>query len=94
METGKRPQTKEQRQKQVITRLKNNLKKKDKEIEKWKLKYNTEVSDLKEKLEKALLYIEELQMIVFRKKKKDEEKEREDDDNFFNYFELRNYSLI
>jgi transposase len=64
--------TTEQRQNQVISRLKNEnvflrleLKKRDEEID-----------VLKEKLEKALLYIEELQKYVFRGKKKDD-----DDDN-------------
>ncbi|MEA2036708.1 MAG: IS66 family transposase [Nanoarchaeota archaeon] len=78
METGKRPQTKEQRQKQVITRLKNENKKIREKYTKLSEKYDKDVGELKEKLEKALLYIEELQMIVFRKKKKD----IDDDDDF------------
>jgi len=63
---GKRKQTIEQRQKQVISRLKNEnaflrieLKKRD-----------TQIADLTEKLEKALLHIEELQKYIFRGKKK------------------------
>ena len=75
METGKRPQTKEQRQKQIISRLKNRIKKQDKIIAKQAI----EIVDLKEKLEKALTYIDELQLIVFGKKKK---KDNGDDDDF------------
>lgn len=63
---GKRKQTIEQRQNQVISRLKNEnaflraeLKKRDERI-----------VFLEEKLEKALLHIEELQKYVFRGKKK------------------------
>ena len=78
METGKRPQTKEQRQKQVITRLKNENKKTREKYKELSIKYDKDVGELKERLEKALLYIEELQMIVFRKKKKD----IDDDDDF------------
>jgi len=66
--------TTEQRQKQVISRLKNEnaflrleLKKRDEEI-----------VVLKEKLEKALLYIEELQKYVFRGKKKDDDNDSSD----------------
>ena len=66
METGKRPQTTEQRQRQVITRLKNenhNLR--------IKIKLLTDENlILKQKLEKAILQIEELQQMVFGKKKK------------------------
>ena len=58
--------TTEQRQNQVISRLKNEnaflrieLKKRD-----------AQIADLSEKLEKALLHIEELQKYVFRGKKK------------------------
>ena len=73
---SKRKQTKEQRQKQVISRLTNEnaflrveIKKRDKRID-----------VLEEKLEKALLYIEELQKYVFRGKKKNKDKDNDDDD--------------
>lgn len=77
METGKRPQTKEQRQKQVITRLKN---------ENFKLrvrvaKLESENRDLREKLEKAMLYIEQLQKAVFRGRKKQDIDDEDDDDD-------------
>jgi len=72
---GKRKQTIEQRQKQVISRLTN---------ENSKLRERVRVleeenRDFKEKLEKAMLYIEELQKYVFRGK--DKNKENDDEDN-------------
>ncbi len=74
METGKRPQTIEQRQKQVIARLKN---------ENQKLRERISVLEeenliLKQKLEKALLLIEELQRAVFGKKKKKQDNDKND----------------
>lgn len=70
--------TTEQRQKQVISRLIN-------ENAKLRLKYKEDITEcnekiaiLEEKLEKALLYIEELQKHVFRGKKKNDD---EDNDN-------------
>lgn len=71
-ETGKRPQTPEQRQKQVASKYKN---KKD-ELEKKVKILEEENADLSNKLEKALLMIEELQRCVFRGKKKNEEDDK------------------
>lgn len=70
--------TTEQRQKQVISRLKNeNAKLRQKMVEK-----DEKIFELEEKLEKTLLYIEELQKYVFRgKKKKDDEDDKSDDEN-------------
>ena len=68
----KRKQTIEQRQKQVISKLKNE----NAELRIKLKKSNAKITILEEKLEKALLYIEELQKYVFRGKKKDK-----DDDN-------------
>ena len=73
---GKRKQTTEQRQKQVISRLTN-----DNARLRMDLKKNNEkIILLEEKLEKALLYIEELQKYVFRGKKKDEDDDDDDDE--------------
>lgn len=81
MEKGKRPQTKEQRQKQVITRLKNENSKLRIEFKVAVAKLESENKDLREKLEKAMLFIEQLQKIVFRgKKKHDKDNEYDDDD--------------
>lgn len=74
---GKRKQTIEQRQKQVISRLTNENAKLRIELE----KSNEKIIFLEEKLEKALLYIEELQKYVFRGKKKDEDDDGEDNDD-------------
>lgn len=75
---NKRKQTIEQRQKQVISRLKN---------ENARLRDRVTVLEqenefLKEKLETALLHIEELQKYVFRgkKKKDDDEEDKKDND--------------
>lgn len=73
----KRKQTIEQRQKQVISRLKN-----ENTLLRKKLKERDETIDvLSEKLEKALLCIEELQKYVFRGKKKDEDNDKKNDDD-------------
>ena len=74
---GKRKQTIEQRQKQVISRLTNENAKLRIELE----KSNEKIIFLEEKLEKALLYVEELQKYVFRGKKKDEDDDGEDNDD-------------
>lgn len=79
METGKRPQTIEQRQKQVIARLKNENAKLRVRV----AKLEAENKELREKLEKALLYIEQLQQAVFRKKRRgdDDDEDGNDDEN-------------
>ncbi len=68
---SKRKQTIEQRQKQVISRLTNENSRLRERIK----VLGGENRDFKEKLEKAMLHIEELQKYVFRGKNKD------DDDN-------------
>lgn len=73
----KRKQTIEQRQKQVISRLKNENSKLREHVDILK----EENRDFKEKLEKAMLYIEELQKYVFRGKKKDDNKKDDNDKN-------------
>ncbi|TSC56435.1 MAG: hypothetical protein G01um101418_358 [Parcubacteria group bacterium Gr01-1014_18] len=74
METGKRGiQTIEQRQRQVIIRLTNENRKLRERV----VILEAENKFLKEKLEKAMLYIEELQRVVFRKKHK--QKGKDDD---------------
>ncbi|HBH45992.1 MAG: hypothetical protein A2445_00900 [Candidatus Jacksonbacteria bacterium RIFOXYC2_FULL_44_29] len=78
METGKRPQTIEQRQKQVITRLKNE----NYELRKKVAVLEEENRLLKLKLEKAFLLIEELQRMVFGKGKNKQDKNDKDDDHF------------
>lgn len=60
----------EDRQKQLISRLKNENSKLREENKELKIT----VANLSEKLEKSLLYIEELQKYVFRGKKKDDDK--------------------
>jgi len=73
METGKRPQTNEQRQKQVISRLKNENAKLRADLQGALLEIkrrDKKITVLEEKLEKTCLYIEELQKYVFRGKKK------------------------
>lgn len=74
---NKRIQTKEQRQKQVILRLKN---------ENARLRERVAVLEkenefLKEKLETALLHIEELQKYVFRGKKNDNDEDNKKDND-------------
>ena len=80
METGKRPQTNEQRQKQVITRLANeNIKLREQVKEIPLLK--KEILELKADLEKAFLLIEELQRMIFGKGKKKDDNENNDNDD-------------
>ncbi len=77
METGKRPQTIEQRQKQVISRLTNenrNLRERVTILEQ-------DNQRLKQELEKAFLLIEELRRMIFGKgKKKDRNNNHDDND--------------
>ena len=65
---SKRKQTIEQRQKQVISRLKNE----NAGLREINRKQSIKIQELEEKLETALLHIEELQKYVFRGKKKDD----------------------
>jgi len=79
METGKRPQTKEQRQKQAISRLKNENSK----LREENKKLRQENEHLRSELENVLLRIDELTSIVFGKKNKDQKKKKygfDDDD--------------
>jgi len=68
---------KNQRQKQIISRLKNENKKVREENKALK----EEIQTIKQQLEKALLSIEELQRIIFGKKKKKDEYKNDDDKN-------------
>lgn len=76
--------SKEQRQQQVITRLKNEnirLREELKDAFKKIILLEEENQKLKQKLEKAFLLIEELQRMVFGKgKKKDTDKDKDDND--------------
>jgi len=66
MEQGKRPQTKEQRQKQSISRLKN----KNAKLREENKKLRQENEHLRSELENVLLRVDELTSIVFGKKKR------------------------
>lgn len=81
MEIGKRPQTKEQRQSQVISRLKNENLKLREQMKNGFAEREQKIALLEEKLEKALLYIEQLQQAVFRKKRRSKDDEEDDDDD-------------
>jgi len=77
METGKRPQTNEQRLLQANSRLTNENAKLRQELQ----KRDEETINLKKLLEKALLRIEELEKIVFRTKRKNNGDKDEDKNN-------------
>jgi hypothetical protein len=77
METGKRRQTKEQRQKQAISRLKNENAK----LREENKKLRQENDHLRSELENVLLRVDELTNIVFGRKKRAKKKYGFDDDD-------------
>jgi len=76
-ETGKRPQTKEQRQAQVISRQANRIT----EFINNEKYYLNEISSLRNELEKVKLMLEDFRKMLFGAKKKDKNKDNDNSDN-------------